>query len=103
MFVVRRLPSTFIMKTRSLIISLLVCLAPAVAAAQDGVPVPDEVKPFIEKGMVAKEVESGDLNGDGTKDYILVLEKPFPEEKTYDEAGDAERPTLVLIRDAAGK
>jgi len=85
------------------ILGILILLTPLIAAAQDGVPVPDEVKPFIEKGMVAKEVENGDLNGDGTKDYILVLEKPFPEEKTYDEAGDAKRPTLVIVRDASGK
>ena len=83
---------------------VLVVFLPAAALAQnDAVKVPDEVKPFIEKGMIPVACETGDLNGDGRKDFILVTSKLVPEGAVYDEAGDAERPTLVLIRDASGK
>jgi len=83
---------------------VLVVFLPAAALAQnDAVKVPDEVKPFIEKGMIPVACEVGDLNGDGQKDYVLVTSKLVPEGAVYDEAGDAERPTMVLIRDAAGK
>lgn len=79
------------------------CLLPAAAAAQnDAVKVPDEVKPFVEKGMIPITLESGDLNADGRKDFILVLSKPTPADGSYDETGDAERPVLILVRDTAG-
>jgi hypothetical protein len=89
-----------LMKT---LLATLILLIPILAAAQDEVKVPDEVKPFVEKGMQAIAVESGDLNGDGTKDYVLVLSKPRVETEQFDEAGEANRPTLILIRDASGK
>lgn len=75
------------------------CLLSATAAAQnEEVKVPAEVKPFVEKGMIPIALETADLNADGRKDLILVLSKPTPADGTYDEAGDAERPTLVLVR-----
>jgi hypothetical protein len=80
------------------------CLAPVLALAQnDEVKVPDEVRPFVEKGMIPIALETGDLNGDSKKDFILVLSKPTKEAGVYDEAGDALRPTLILIREASGK
>ena len=83
---------------------LLFCLLPlAVAAQNDPIKVPTEVKPFVLSGMVPIALESGDLNGDGTKDFILVLDKPFDEKAQVDEAGMDNRPMLILIRDAAGK
>jgi hypothetical protein len=86
------------------LLAILVLITPVLAAAQnDLIPIPDEVKPFIEKGMVAIALESGDLNGDGTKDYVLVIGTPPSETGGYDEKGDAKRPTLVLISDASGK
>ena len=82
---------------------LFLILLPAVGRAQnESVKVPDEVKPFIEKGMIPIALESGDLNADGRKDHILVISKIVPEGSTYDEAGDASRPTLILVRDARG-
>ncbi len=63
-----------------------------------GVP---EVKPFIEEGTRLLKIASADLNGDGTPDYILVLEK----EKEKPEDPDIEkgqRPLLILARDATG-
>jgi hypothetical protein len=92
------------MRTYFRIALFVICLVPAFALAQnEEIKVPDEVKPFVEKGMVPIALETGDLNGDGTKDFILVLSKPTKENGEYDEAGDALRPTLILIRDAGGK
>jgi hypothetical protein len=91
------------MKTH-LAIFFFICLVPVLALAQnDEVKVSDEVKPFVEKGMIPIALETGDLNGDGTKDFILVLSKPTKANGEYDEAGDALRPTLILIRDVSGK
>lgn len=82
----------------------LVFLFPIASLAQsDEVKVPDEVKPFVGKDMVPIALETGDLNGDGKKDFILVLDKPRDPKAEFDEAGEAERPTLILIRDAASK
>jgi hypothetical protein len=53
--------------------------------------------------MVAIALETGDLNGDGKKDFILVLDKPRDPKTEFDETGDVERPTLILVRDAANK
>ena len=79
------------------------CLLTAAAAAQnEEVKVPAEVKPFVEKGMIPIALETADLNADGRKDFILVLSKPTPADGSYDEAGDAERPVLILVRDLAG-
>jgi hypothetical protein len=87
-----------------LVFVLAACFLTAAAASaqNDAVKVPDEVKPFIGKGMIPIACETGDLNADGRKDFVLVLSKIVPEGSTYDEAGDAERPTIILIRDAAG-
>jgi len=83
---------------------LILCLVPVFATAQnEEVEVPADVKPFVEKGYIPIALESGDLNGDGTKDFILVLSKPTHDRNAYDEAGDANRPTLILVRDAGGK
>lgn len=48
-----------------------------------------ELRPFIIKGMSLIDMEIADLNGDGQKDYVLVLE---------DTQNDL-RPLLILIRD----
>jgi hypothetical protein len=78
-------------------------LIPVYAAAQnDAVKIPEEVKPFVEKGMIPIALEASDLNADGRKDFLLVLSPIVPEGSTYDEAGDGARPLLILIRDANG-
>lgn len=76
-----------------------VCLLPAAATAQDEVKVPDEVKPFIEKGTIPIALETGDLNADGRQDLILVLSEIVPEGAGYEE-GEGERSVLILARDA---
>ena len=78
-------------------------LSPVKASAQnDAVKVPNEITPFVTKGMIPIALETGDLNGDGRKDFILVLSPIVPEGSTYDAAGDGERPTIILIRDTSG-
>lgn len=72
-------------------------------AQEDDLKVPAEVKPFIEKGYVANALEAADLNGDGTKDYVLVVNIPRGEKAQYDDIGDEPRQTLILVRDSAGK
>ncbi|HEX8279408.1 MAG TPA: hypothetical protein VF540_11965, partial [Segetibacter sp.] len=82
---------------------LTVCLSTIVATAQeDELKIPDQIKLFVEKNMKAIMLEKGDLNGDGEKDYILVLEKATvkPEDQYTDES---ERPTLILVHGIEGK
>jgi len=91
-------------KLAILVMLFLFCLSPVLVLSQnEQVKVPDEVKPFVEKGMIPIALETGDLNGDGAKDFILVLSKPTKENGEFDEAGDELRPTMILIRDAGGK
>jgi len=73
-----------------MIVSLLVLAA----ALSVDVDVPAEVLPFVEKGTTVAAIESGDLNGDGRQDVVLVLEPADPEQP---------RPLLLLLRDAKGQ
>jgi hypothetical protein len=70
-------------------------------AQNDEIKVPDEVKPFVEKGKVAIALEAGDLNADGRKDLILVTSEPIPEGAAWEE-GAGERSVLILVREAGG-
>ncbi|HEY0426748.1 MAG TPA: hypothetical protein VGC76_02975 [Pyrinomonadaceae bacterium] len=82
---------------------IILCLAPIPAAAQaDDLKIPAEIEPFIEKEMKAITLESADLDGDGKKDFILVLDKAKvnPDDEYTDES---ERPMLILTRGADGK
>ena len=95
-----------LISVRSDILRMLFLIAialPISAAAQnDAVKVPDDVKPFIEKGMIPVALETGDLNADGRKDFVLVASPRVPEGATYDEAGDGARQTMILIGEANG-
>ncbi len=85
------------MKTK-IFVSLTLCfLAVAVKAQTDGVKVPAEVQPFIERETKAIALEAADLNGDGLKDYILVLERAKPETDA-DDYPKKQRPLLILVR-----
>ena len=57
---------------------------------------PHKVRPFVTKGTKPLTLVSADLNGDGLKDYILVLErqKSKPSDPDID---DRQRPLLILI------
>ena len=56
------------------------------------IELPSEVAPFVESGMTPIELESGDLNGDGLGDYLVVVSS---------ESG-AKRVILVLTRQTDG-
>ena len=85
------------------ILLLLACCAPLIVSAQTSeLKIPAEVKPFIAKGAAAIAVETADLNGDGTRDFVLVTEPLKPVAKSDEDNGD-ERSLLIIVRDRAGK
>jgi hypothetical protein len=87
----------------AIILIVTICLTGLTCYAQsDDLKIPAEVKPFIEKGTKAIALESADLNGDKTKDYILVLEKLNPEKDEYG-SPVKQRPLLIIIRDNQNK
>jgi hypothetical protein len=92
----RRTPLILFALTLGLSLSL------RVSAQNEPIKVPAEVQPFVIKGMVPIALKSGDLNGDGRKDFLLVLDSPVNQKAQVDEAGDALRPLLILIRDSSG-
>ena len=84
-------------------ISIWLCVASLVVAAQDkDLKVPPEVAPFVESGTKAIALEKADLNGDGSEDFVLVLEKEKPA-KDADDFPVGQRPLLILLRGADGK
>lgn len=86
------------MKTK-IILLLTFCLSTiAVNAQTETVRVPAEVKPFVEKGTKAVALESADLNGDGMKDFILVLESENPTKSDEYDVDEDPRPLLILVR-----
>ena len=90
------------MRTTVLLI-LLLCAAPSVRAArQDELKIPDEVRPFVETGTKAIALEAADLNGDGRKDFVLVLERENPSKDENDFPVN-QRPLLILVRGEDGK
>ena len=90
------------MKQIQRIIFIILCLSPLTAFTQElSLKILNEVKVFVEKDRTAIALESADLNGDGTKDYILVTEKTKPQ--PTDDDNDDSRSLLILIRDRAGK
>ena len=91
------------LKTNRLFLTLFfACLFALTAIAQnDEINVPDDVKPFVEKGKAAIALETGDLNADGRKDLILVTSEPVAEDAAWEE-GAGERSVLILVREAGG-
>lgn len=74
---------------------------PLAVVAQDEVKMPDEVKRFVEKDRIPIALETGDLNNDGRKDYILVISDVVNADAPYEE-GAGERSVLILVREANG-
>jgi hypothetical protein len=70
-------------------------------AQNEEVVIPDEVKPFVEKGKLAIALEKGDLNADGRPDMILVTSEVIPENAEWEE-GAGERSVLILTRESNG-
>ena len=87
----------------AIILIVTICLTGLTCYAQsDDLKIPAEVKPFVEKGTKAIALESADLNGDKTKDYVLVLEKLKPGKDASDFPIN-QRPLLIIIRDKQNK
>jgi hypothetical protein len=91
------------MKTKACLLLTFCLLAITAHAQTEAVKVPDEVKPFIEQRAKPIALESSDLNGDGLKDYILVLERENPTLKDEDDFPKNQRPLLILVRGADNK
>ena len=70
-------------------------------SAQEPLKVPDEVKPFVETKREAVALETGDLNGDGRKDFVLVVSDVVAESDRFEE-GAGSRSVMVLVREADG-
>ena len=89
---------------RTIVLGLiLLCAAPQFVAAQDDtLKIPEEVKPFVEAGTKAIAVEAADLNGDGRGDFVLVLERLNPA-VDKDDFPVNQRPLLILLRGEGGR
>ena len=81
--------------TRLIVLGLFL-LAPEV-----GDELPGELAPFVPPGQEALDFETGDLDGDGRTDAVLILAAPGEAEERDDM--DARRPLLLLIRQADGR
>ena len=73
----------------------------SIPAQDEEIKVPSDVRTFVEKGKIAIALETGDLNGDGRKDAILVTSEPVNEDEKFEE-GAGERSVMILIREADG-
>lgn len=88
-----------------LLLALLPFAFPALADDDRFIPlekIPREVQPFIEKSTRPLALESADLNGDGLKDVVLVLERQ-PAKPSDPEIEEQQRPLLILLREQGGK
>lgn len=90
-------------KSNKILLILIICFASVLVLAQGAeLKIPAEVQPFIEKDMKPIALETGDLNGDGKMDFIMVLEKATTSSKE-ENTDESERPMLIIIRKADGK
>lgn len=63
---------------------------------------PIELKPFISKDYHAIFVGSEDLNGDGEKDYLLVIENSSPPTSAMEDGQPSDRTLLIVTRQPDG-
>lgn len=79
----------------------LMCAASlAIAGQENELNIPAEVAPFVGKDAKAIALETADLNGDGTRDFVLVLEDL---KEATDEAEQGRRSLLILTGGADKK
>jgi hypothetical protein len=72
-------------------------IVPALLAAPTTVQIPQEIKPFIEANSKVLDIASADLNGNGTNDYVFVVER-----NADGKPQDPIRTVIVLIRARSG-
>jgi hypothetical protein len=87
-------------EVKQILLFLYILPTNALAQSDSGLKIPADVKAFVEPGATALWLESADLNGDGTLDFILVTENVMKAES--DDARD-DRQLLILVRGADGK
>ena len=82
--------------------SLLLIVLPIQAQVQtETVKLPAELQSFVQENTKPIALETADLNGDGTKDFVLVLEDTS---EIADDNGDqGKRRLLIVTRQADGK
>jgi hypothetical protein len=84
-----------------IILFVMIAAAQLAVFAQDSsMIIPPDAAAFIGKDQKALAFESGDLNGDGTIDHILVLENSVT---NPDEDGSDKRTLLIITRGADQK
>jgi|GEM_PF-734957 len=91
------------MKRTIILATAVFSLVFSVHAQTQGVKIPPDIAPFVEKGAKAIALESADLNNDGLKDYILVYERRNPTQKDAFDYPANQRPLLILLRDKDNK
>ena len=85
------------MKINFLLLMFLCLTAISINAQRESVKVPAEIRLFVEKNSKPIALESADLNGDGVKDFVLVLERENPKTDEGDFPVN-QRPLLILMR-----
>jgi hypothetical protein len=92
------------MKNLFLVIFLLTVSLFTKAQRGDEITIPEKIKPFITKGYEALDIIDKDLNGDGLKDYVLVLKIKGEDTISFDNPQcDAVRPLLLITGQAGNK
>ena len=87
-------------RTQNLFFLIAMILVPTFAVAQDEVvKIPDEVKQFVDSKRSPIALETGDLNNDGRKDFILVISDVVAQDAPYEE-GAGTRSVLILVRES---
>jgi hypothetical protein len=82
------------MKKRFSICSFsLMAFVAAISAQDSGIEIPAKIAPFVEKGKIVLALETVDLNGDGTADYLFVVENA---EAASGDKADDERSLMIL-------
>lgn len=84
---------------RIVTLTFVICFSVVAASAQNQVVnIPDDVKPFIEKGSKPIALETADLNGDNKNDFVLVLQRDKHTKTDEMDYPENQRPLLVLVR-----
>jgi hypothetical protein len=98
----KRAPNMGLRRLSILAFCLVSMLSMSAAAQNDEIKIPNDVRPFIQKGLIAIALETGDLNADGRKDHILVVSEPVDENAAWEE-GAGERSVMILVREPGGE
>jgi hypothetical protein len=82
------------------LVFVIICLFALSSFAAEEVELPAELQPFVPNDHFALDYETGDLNGDGREDCILIVQAGKPSEE-HDPI-EKPRPLIILVRSADG-